>query len=237
MLTTNSRTERPDESDAASSSGGIRLVLAEDQRLVAEGIAMMLSFEDDLEVVDLVHSAERLLASVEAQQPEVVLVDVRLAGMDGLAVVREMQVRQLPTRAMVLTTFTDEATVARAVSAGVAGYLPKTIGREELVRAVRAVASDEGFLHPEVTRGFLKGLRAGDARARAPALSGREQQVLEALADGMSTKRIAESLDLREGTVKSHLTRLYMKLGVNDRVQAVVVAIRQGLVQWSPPVS
>lgn len=209
----------------------IRLVLAEDHSVVAEGIATMLSFEKDMEVLAIVDSGEALIDAVEAQRPDVALVDVHLAGMDGLAAVREIQTRQLPTRAMALTMYTDEATVARSVSAGVAGYLPKNVGREELVRAVRAVASGKGFLHPDVTRPFLQRVGSTGPQNQASALSAREQQVLEALADGMSTKRIAEALGLGEETVKSHLSRLYTKLEVSDRVQAVVAAMRRGLVQ------
>lgn len=217
--------------EEGGSQATIRLVIAEDHSVVAEGIATMLSFEKDMEILALVDSGEALVEAVETQKPDVALVDVQLSGMDGLAAVRELQIRQLPTRAMALTMYTDEATVARSVSAGVAGYLPKNIGREELVGAVRAVASGKGFLHPEVTRPFLQRVGAAGPENRASELSPREQQVLEALADGMSTKRIAETLQLGEETVKSHLSRLYAKLDVSDRVQAVVTAMRAGLVR------
>lgn len=228
---TTKRTVEPPVVEEGGSQGTIRLVIAEDHSVVAEGIATMLSFEKDMEILGLVDSGEALVEAVETLKPDVALVDVQLSGMDGLVAVRELQIRQLPTRAMALTMYTDEATVARSVSAGVAGYLPKNIGREELVGAVRAVAAGKGFLHPEVTRPFLQRVGAAGPESRASELSAREQQVLEALADGMSTKRIAETLELGEETVKSHLSRLYTKLDVSDRVQAVVTAMRTGLVR------
>lgn len=218
-----------DEEGSARST--IRLVIAEDHSVVAEGIATMLSFEDDLDILAIVGSGEALVEAVESHRPDVALVDVHLAGMDGLAAVRELEIRQLPTRAMALTMYTDDATVARSVSAGVAGYLPKNVGRDELVRALRAVASGKGFLHPDVTRPFLERMGSDRPETQVSALSAREQQVLEALAEGMSTRGIAEALGLGEETVKSHLSRVYTKLDVDDRVQAVVTAMRRGLVQ------
>lgn len=208
----------------------VRLVMAEDHSIVAEGIATMLAFHEDMEVLAVTDSGEALVDAVESHRPDVALVDVHLAGMDGLAAVQEMARRRLPTRAIALTMYTDEATVARSVGAGVAGYLPKNVGGEELVRAVRAVASGKGFLHPDVTRPFLQRAQFPGPENGTSALSPRERQVLEALAEGMSTKRIAETLHLGEETVKSHLSRVYTKLDVSDRVQAVVTAMRKGLV-------
>lgn len=222
--------EREVVDDGGCPRSAIRLVIAEDHSVVAEGIATMLSFEDDMEVLAIVDSGEALVEAVESHEPDVALVDVHLAGMDGLAAVRELQVRALRTRAMALTMYTDDATVARSVSAGVAGYLPKNVGRDELVGAVRAVASGKGFLHPDVTRPFLERM-GSEPETQASALSAREQQVLEALAEGMSTRGIADALGLGEETVKSHLSRVYTKLDVDDRVQAVVAAMRKGLVQ------
>ncbi|HWB73232.1 MAG TPA: response regulator transcription factor [Egibacteraceae bacterium] len=209
----------------------IRIVIAEDHGVVADGVATMLSFEDDMEVVQIVPSGEGLIESVERHQPEVALVDVNLLGMDGLAAVREIQARGIPTRTMALTMFTDHDTVTRAVAAGVAGYLPKNVRRDELVQAVRAVAAGKGFLHPDVTRPFLERVGPLAMHAGLQPLSKREQEVLEHLARGKSTREIAESLGLGDETVKSHLSRIYQKLKATDRVQAVVIAMRHGLVR------
>lgn len=209
----------------------IRVVIAEDQLVVADGIATMLSFEPDMEVVDLVTSGEGLVEAVDRERPDVALVDVNLEGMDGLAAVREIYERGITTETIALTMFTDHDTVTRAVAAGVKGYLPKNVRREELVQAVRAVASDKGFLHPDVTRPFLERVGPLAKHAGIQPLSKREQQVLEQLATGKSTHAIAEALELGDETVKSHLSRIYQKLKATDRVEAVVIAMRHGLVR------
>ncbi len=209
----------------------IRLVMAEDHGVVADGVATMLSFEPDMEVVELVVSGEDLLTSVERHRPDVALVDVNLIGMDGLTAVRQMGARRLPTRCIALTMFSDHETVTRAVAAGVAGYLPKNVRRSELVQAVRAVASGKGFLHPDVTRPFLERVGPLATHAGLQPLSKREQEVLTELATGKSTHEIAEALGLGDETIKSHLSRIYTKLRASDRVQAVVVAMRHGLVR------
>jgi DNA-binding NarL/FixJ family response regulator len=199
--------------------------------VVADGVATMLSFEDDMEVVEIVTSGEDLVISVDRHRPDVALVDVNLIGMDGLAAVREIEARGVPTRMMALTMFTDHDTVTRAVAAGVAGYLPKNVRRDELVQAVRAVAAGKGFLHPDVTRPFLERVGPMAMHAGIQPLSKREQEVLEQLATGRSTKEIADVLGLGDETVKSHLSRIYQKLKATDRVQAVVTAMRHGLVR------
>jgi DNA-binding NarL/FixJ family response regulator len=209
----------------------IHIVIAEDHGVVADGIATMLSFEPDMEVVGMVTSGEDLVAMVDELRPEVALVDVNLMGMDGLAAVREIEARAIPTRTMALTMFTDHDTVTRAVAAGVAGYLPKNVRRDELVQAVRAVAAGKGFLHPDVTRPFLERVGPLAIHAGLQPLSKREQEVLEQLATGRSTREIADALGLGDETVKSHLSRIYQKLKATDRVQAVVVAMRHGLVR------
>lgn len=209
----------------------IRIVIAEDHGVVADGVATMLSFESDMEVIQIVTSGEDLIAAVDKHRPDVALVDVNLIGMDGLAAVREIEARGIPTRTMALTMFTDHDTVTRAVAAGVAGYLPKNVRREELVQAVRAVAAGKGFLHPDVTRPFLERVGPMAMHAGIQPLSKREQEVLEHLATGRSTREIADALGLGDETVKSHLSRIYQKLKATDRVQAVVTAMRHGLVR------
>lgn len=218
-------------SGPASGQTTIRIVIAEDHGVVADGIATMLSFEHDMDVVETVASGEALVESVDRHRPQVALVDVHLAGMDGLSAVRAIRERAIPTQSMALTMFTDHDTVTRAVAAGIAGYLPKNVRRDELVQAVRAVAAGKGFLHPDVTRPFLERVGSLAAHAGLTPLSNREQQVLEQLATGRSTREIADALTLGEETVKSHLSHIYTKLKANDRVQAVVTAMRHGLVR------
>lgn len=218
-------------SQPQAASGTIRLIIAEDHGVVADGIATMLSFEADMEVLEVVTSGEAALAAVERDSPEVALVDINLVGMDGLAVIREIAGKQWPTQTMAVTMYTDHDTVTRAVAAGVSGYLPKNVRRDELVQAVRAVAAGKGFLHPDVTRPFLERVGPLAQHAGLEPLSQREQDVLEHMAAGKSTRDIADALGLGEETVKSHLSRIYTKLKANDRVQAVVIAMRHGLVR------
>lgn len=218
------------DKERADGAGVIRIVIAEDHGLVADGLSAMLSVEGDMEVIEVVTSGEALVESVDRHRPDVALVDVKLIGMDGLTAVREIVQRGGPTRMMALTMSTDQSTVARAVAAGVAGYLPKDVRREELIEAVRAVASGKGFLHPDVARAFLNLVGTTSSPGLTP-LSNREQDVLEQLAAGRSTREIAAALTLGEETVKSHLSRIYSKLNANDRVQAVVTAMRHGMVR------
>ncbi len=223
---------RPGEEGAGAAvrDRSISIVIAEDHGVVADGVATMLSFEPDMNVITIVSSGEDLVEAVEEHRPDVALVDVNLAGMDGLSAVREIHSRRLPTRMMALTMFTDHDTVTRAVASGVAGYLPKNVRGDELIQAVRAVSRGKGFLHPDVTRPFLERVGPLAMSAGIQPLSKREQEVLEELAEGKSTREIAEALDLGEETVKSHLSRIYQKLKAGDRVQAVVTAMRHGLV-------
>jgi len=225
----------PSRSDQGEPSrpaeGVIRVVIAEDHRVVADGIATMLSFEPDMEVAAIAASGEEALEAVEAHAPGVALVDINLNGRDGLTVIRELTARGSPTRTMAVTMYTDDETVSSAVAAGVSGFLPKNVRREELVDAVRAVAAGKGFLHPDVTRPFLDRVGPLTRQAGFEPLSRREQQVLEELARGSSSRQIAQALGLGEETVKTHLSRVYGKLGAADRVQAVVTAMRHGLVR------
>lgn len=209
----------------------IRILIAEDHGVVADGMATMLSFEPDMEVLEVATSGESALASIEREQPDVALIDINLVGMDGLTVIREVTNKGWATRTMAVTMYTDHDTVTRAVAAGVSGYLPKNVRRDELVQAVRAVATGKGFLHPDVTRPFLERVGPLAKHAGLEPLSQREQDVLEHLAAGRSTREIAEALALGEETVKSHLSRIYTKLKATDRVQAVVIAMRHGLVR------
>lgn len=213
-----------------SGSAIIRIVIAEDHGVVADGLATMLSFEDDMQVQAIVTSGEQLVEFVLAERPDLALVDINLIGMDGLTAVRQILRHNVDTRMMALTMFVDHDTVTRAVAAGVAGYLPKNVRRRELIGAVRAVAAGKGFLHPDVTRPFLERVGPLAIHAGIEPLTRREQEVLEVLAMGRSTREIADELCISEETVKSHLARIYGKLKADDRVQAVVTAMRHGLV-------
>ncbi|MGH2705638.1 MAG: response regulator [Actinomycetota bacterium] len=212
--------------------GRIRIAIAEDHTLVAQAIATMLSFDAEMEVVGIVRSGGEAVDLCARERPDVALMDVQLHGLNGLEATRELTKLDAPPKVLILTMHSDEETVTGAVAAGAAGFLPKNVDRGELIRAIHAVASGRGFLHPDVTRPFLDrmGSAAEDALSKER-LTDREKSVLQLLADGKTTRQIARSLHIAEETVKTHLTHIYQKLGVSDRVQAVAQALRGGLVR------
>jgi two-component system response regulator DegU len=212
--------------------GTIKIVIAEDHTVVAQAIATMLSFDPDFQVVGTVASGTDAIDLCERIHPDVALMDVKLQGLNGIEATRAITSANPSTKVLVLSMHDNQDTVVGAVAAGAAGFLPKNVDREELVRAIHAVAEGKGFLHPEVTRPFLDrmGLMAQEAMSR-DRLTDREQSVLQELAEGKSTREIAKTLVVAEETVKSHLAHIYQKLSVNDRVQAVAVALRRGLVR------
>ena len=210
----------------------IRLAIAEDHQLVAEALATMLGFSDQIEVVGVVPSGTEIVELDERLEPDVILMDVSLQGLNGIEATREIVRRRPQARVVVLTMHDDSETVTGAMAAGAVGFLPKNAGRVDLLAAVEVVARGEGYIHPTVTRTFLEKVGPlADQSMAAERLTERERQLLECLAAGCSTRQIADTLVLGEETVKSHLARIYQKLGVNDRVGAVALALRRGLVR------
>lgn len=210
----------------------IRLAIAEDHRIVADALATMLGFSDDIEIVGLVASGDAIVDLDGELEPDIILMDVTLQGLNGIEATRQILRRRPGARVLVLTMHDDADTVTNAMAAGAVGFLPKNASRSDVLDAISAVTRGEGYLHSSVTRDFLG--RVGPMAERslsAERLTDRERQVLVLLADGCSTRQIAEALFVGEETVKSHLGHIYQKLGVNDRVQAVALALRRGLVK------
>lgn len=199
---------------------------------MAEALATMLSFSEGFEVVGLADSGEGIIELVARLSPAVALMDVSLVGLGGIDATRRITDEHPSTKVLILTMHDDPETVRDAIAAGASGFVPKNVGREDLTAAIRAVAAGGGFLHPSVTRPFLNafGQLAESAQPQV-GLTERERDVLEALATGKSTKEIAKVLFVGEETVKTHLSSVYQKLGVGDRVQAVAAALRRGLVK------
>jgi DNA-binding NarL/FixJ family response regulator len=209
----------------------VRVAIAEDHAVVAEALATMFSLVDDVQVVGQVSSGEDAVALAERLRPDVFLMDVGLKGLNGLEATRQITQRTSSVRVLVLTMHDDVMTVARAVAAGAAGFVPKNAKREDLFRAVESVASGGGFLHQHVTSDFLSAVAPlVESSLSAERLTDRELEVLRNLSYGRSTKEIAQALVVSDETVKSHLTHIYQKLGVGDRTAAVAVALRRGLV-------
>jgi DNA-binding NarL/FixJ family response regulator len=214
----------------------IRVLLVDDQQLVRQGLRLLLEIEADIQVAGQAADGFEALAQVEALHPDVVLMDVRMPVMDGVAATREMAARFPDVGVIILTTFEDDETVFEGLKAGARGYLLKDISSEEMAEAVRKVAAGEALIQPRITRKVLAefsrlaGAAESAARTLPEPLTGREQEVLQALARGLSNREIAETLVITEGTVKNHVSNLFAKLEVRDRTQAVLKAQEIGLI-------
>jgi DNA-binding NarL/FixJ family response regulator len=211
----------------------IRVVLADDQELVRTGFRMILESEGDITVVGEAEDGAQAFEIVRRERPDVVLMDVRMPVLDGIAATARIVAAGLPTRVLVLTTFDLDEVVFEALRAGAAGFLLKTGPADDLVRAVRVVASGESLLSPSVTRRLVEEFArrpSGAPPAAVDDLTPRELDVLRLLARGLSNAEIATELFVEASTVKSHVASILAKLGLRDRVQAVVAAYESGLV-------
>ncbi|MFI1989924.1 response regulator [Actinoplanes sp. NPDC020271] len=213
----------------------IRVVVADDQTVVREGLALMLSLLDDVEVVGEAADGDRALELVGRERPDVVLMDLRMPRRDGVEATALIKARFPETRVVVLTTFADDEHILGALQAGAVGYLTKDAGRVQIAQAVRAAAIGQGVLDPQVQQRLLAAatgsgpVPAGPGAALPDGLTAREVEVLRLIAAGLSNKEIAKRLHVTEVTVKSHVNRLFAKAGVRDRAQAVRYAYQHGL--------
>ena len=227
----------------------VRVVLADDQALLRKGFRMILEAEDGIEIVGEAADGSDAVRLVELYQPDVVLMDVRMPVLDGIEATRAITTSPAgsETRVLILTTFDLDEYAFSALRAGASGFLLKDVPPTELVGAIRTVARGDAVVSPRVTRRLLEeysdklpdlsanggGAAGGDAHPALAQLTDREREVLLAVADGLSNAEIAERLYVSEATVKSHVGRLLAKLGLRDRVQAVVFAFQSGLVRPS----
>lgn len=202
----------------------LRILVVDDHPVVRAGLVGLLSSQPDFEVIGEATNGQEAIALTERLHPQVVLMDLRMPGTDGVAATRAI-CRDGPTQVLVLTTYDTDSEIARAVEAGATGYLLKDVPREELFQAVRATARGEAVLSPPVAA-RLQG------RMRHPpedTLSTRELEVLALVARGASNKEVARSLKISEATVKTHLLHIFEKLGVDDRTAAVTVSLERGI--------
>jgi len=206
-------------------------MIVDDQTLVREGLASLLSLTPDLEVVGKASDGAEALALVECCKPDVVLMDVRMPGMNGVAALRHLRASHPHLRVLMLTTFDDDDYLFAALKEGAAGYLLKSIDPDQLAATVRAVYRGEIALDTGVTRRVVEAALHGGASAAAPLerLTARELEVLRLAAQGASNQEIAELLVLTPGTVKNHLSHIFDKLGARDRIHALRLAQEWGL--------
>ena len=215
----------------------IRVLVVDDQALVRAGFRMILDAHDDIDVVGEAENGEVAVAQAHALKPDVVLMDVRMPVMDGIEATRRLAGPDArdPVKVLVLTTFDLDEYVYEALRAGASGFLLKDVPRDELVRGIRVVADGEALLAPSVTRRLVEDfarrpVQADRSPARLDVLTGREREVLELVARGLSNTEIAEALYVSGATVKTHFGHVLMKLDLRDRVQAVILAYDVGLV-------
>jgi DNA-binding NarL/FixJ family response regulator len=203
----------------------ITVLIADDHPVVRQGLQVLLSVQDDIEVVGEAADGGQALAMAAQLDPDVILLDLKLPVMDGIAVLRELRGSGRRTRALVLTSAADRGLVPLAVQAGAAGFLYKDVDPEALIRALRSVHDGNTLLAPEAAGSLLRG--AAPAVRGIGALTGREREVLARIADGRSNREIARLLGVSEKTVKTHVSSVLAKLGVADRTQAALLAVRQ----------
>ncbi len=212
----------------------LRVVLADDEALFRSGLGLILEAQPDLAVVAEVCDGAEAVEAVRAHRPDVVLMDLQMPVVDGLAATRSITAMNVATRVLVLTTFGRDDLVYSALRAGASGYLLKTVPPRQLVDAVRAVAAGDALLAPSLTRRLIEEWvqrpRPDTHDRRLSSLTAREREVLVLLAHGQSNSEVAHSLNLSESTVKTHVARVLAKTRSRDRVHAVVLAYETGLV-------
>lgn len=216
----------------------IRVLLADDQALMRTGFRMILDTEPGIEVVGEASDGRAAITQARALQPDVVLMDVQMPGLDGLAATREL-LTDVDCRVLILTTFEREDYLFEALQAGASGFLLKNAEPEHLVEAIRVVARGDAMLAPELTRRLLDRFAARAPSTQRPDLlnhlTERELEILRLVASGRSNAEIAAALFVGEATVKTHVSRMLTKLGLRDRVQAVVLAYEAGVVVPGQP--
>lgn len=206
----------------------IRLVVVDDHPVVRHGLVSMLGYEKDLQVVGEAANGQDAVQVILEQKPDVTLLDLRLPGLSGIEVLKQVRAQLPQARFLVLTTYDTDEYIVPALSNGAQGYLLKDTSPDELVRAIHSVAQGGAALQPDVAARFLENVSGQRLNEE---LSERELEVLRLLVSGASNKAIAAQLDLSENTVKTHLSHIFDKLNVQSRAEAVAVALQRRLVQ------
>ena len=207
----------------------MRVLIVDDHPVTRDGLRAALGTAEDVEIVGEAASGEEAVEAVTKFNPEVVFMDVRMPGMNGIEATRAIRQEHPDVRVVLFTVDESRASIAEAIQAGVSGYLLKDVGVDELVNAARLALEGKAVIHPTLTQAFIEEVRLVDRKPEAP-LSRREVEILQKVAYGATTKEVADKLGISPHTVKTHLERIFEKLGANDRAQAVAIAIRKGIV-------
>jgi DNA-binding NarL/FixJ family response regulator len=223
------------------SEEGVRVLLVDDDDLMRAGLRSVLSSDETIEVVGEAGDGVVAVEAVAELTPDVVLMDIRMPTLDGISATREVLEASPEVKVLVLTTFEDDDYIFDALSAGASGFLLKRTTPEELIAAIHTVADGDSLLSPSVTRRVIDRMStppvSGLSGARLEELTPREREVLELVGRGLSNREIAESFVIEESTVKTHVKRILMKLGLRDRVQAVIFAYETGLIRPGPKIT
>ncbi|MDH6520051.1 DNA-binding NarL/FixJ family response regulator [Streptomyces sp. SAI-208] len=207
----------------------IRVLLVDDHQVVRRGLRTFLEVQDDIEVVGEAADGAEGVARAEELKPDIVLMDVKMPGMDGIDALRKLRELNNPARVLIVTSFTEQRTVVPALRAGAAGYVYKDIDPDALAGAIRSVHAGHILLQPEVAGALLSQEEGNSGQGRGGSLTEREREVLGLIADGRSNREIARALVLSEKTVKTHVSNILMKLDLADRTQAALWAVRHGV--------
>ncbi|MFE0644228.1 response regulator [Streptomyces sp. NPDC058877] len=206
----------------------IRVLLVDDHQVVRRGLRTFLEVQDDIEVVGEAADGAEGVAQAEELRPDVVLMDVKMPGTDGIEALKRLRELANPARVLVVTSFTEQRTVIPALRAGARGYVYKDVDPDALAGAIRSVHAGHVLLQPEAARALLAQEDSQGGTGRGSALTEREREVLGLIADGRSNREIARALVLSEKTVKTHVSNILMKLDLADRTQAALWAVRHG---------
>ncbi|MFD7033708.1 response regulator [Streptomyces sp. NPDC059917] len=207
----------------------IKVLLVDDHQVVRRGLRTFLEVQDDIEVVGEAADGAEGAARAEELRPDVILMDIKMPGADGLDALRRLRELGNAARVLIVTSFTEQRTVVPALRAGAAGYVYKDIDPDALAGAIRSVHAGHVLLQPEVAEALLSQDEQGPTPGRGGSLTDREREVLGHIADGRSNREIARALVLSEKTVKTHVSNILMKLDVADRTQAALWAVRHGI--------
>jgi DNA-binding NarL/FixJ family response regulator len=210
----------------------IRALIVDDHPVTREGLRTALELSDDVVVVvGEASSGEEAVERARELEPDVVFMDVRMPGMDGIEATRRIRQAAPTTKVILITIDESRGAISEAIQAGVSGYLLKDASPDSLVDAAKNAIEGNAVIHPQLTKTFIEEVRLGEGDTpKAAPLSKREREILQKVADGSTTRQVATELGISPHTVKTHLERIFEKLGANDRAQAVAIAIRTGIV-------
>lgn len=212
----------------------IKVIICDDQAIIRDGLEMLLKLERDIEVIGLAQDGAEVVELAADSSPDLILMDLKMPGINGVEATRRIRAQQPEIKILVLTTYDDDEWLFDAIRAGASGYLLKDTPREKVLEAIRGTVSGQAFVDPAVAGKLLQQTASQQVKPATQItekLTSREEDVLRLMARGLSNNEIAAQLYLSEGTVRNHVSAIFAKLGVADRTQAVIIAIRHGLDQ------